>query len=73
MDRKSIACVAHDNKKDDLLRGATHNRPLLAQHTLFATGMNVGSADFINNNPLIHSSYKQIAPDYAAHNNQLNK
>ena len=38
MDRKRIALVAHDNKKDDLLRWAEHNRKLLAQHDLVATG-----------------------------------
>ena len=33
-----IALVAHDNMKDDLLAWARHNREILAQHTLFATG-----------------------------------
>lgn len=36
--RKKIALVAHDNKKDDMVAWATHNRDLLAQHTLYATG-----------------------------------
>jgi methylglyoxal synthase len=30
--------VAHDNKKRDLLDWARFNRPILAEHTLFATG-----------------------------------
>jgi len=36
--RKTIALVAHDNKKDDLLDWARYNRPVLAQHRLLATG-----------------------------------
>lgn len=36
--RKRIALVAHDNKKDDMVAWVTHNRELLSQHTLFATG-----------------------------------
>lgn len=35
---KKIALVAHDNKKDDLLRWADFNRELLERHELFATG-----------------------------------
>ena len=35
---KRIALVAHDHKKDDLLRWALMNKSALAQHTLFATG-----------------------------------
>lgn len=34
----SIAMVAHDNKKVDLLRWAEFNRGTLAQHRLYATG-----------------------------------
>ncbi|MDX1614334.1 MAG: methylglyoxal synthase [Candidatus Promineifilaceae bacterium] len=36
--RKNIALVAHDNKKDDLVRWARFNRDILSQHDLFATG-----------------------------------
>jgi methylglyoxal synthase len=36
--QKRIALVAHDNKKRDLLEWARFNRPLLAQHDLYATG-----------------------------------
>ena|SRR5579875_3183508 len=35
---KRIALVAHDNKKKDLIEWAEHNRELLAQHQLLATG-----------------------------------
>jgi methylglyoxal synthase len=35
---RRIALVAHDNKKRDLLDWARFNRPILAEHTLFATG-----------------------------------
>lgn len=35
---KTIALVAHDNKKDDLLAWARYNRPMLAKHRLLATG-----------------------------------
>jgi methylglyoxal synthase len=34
---KTIALVAHDNKKQDLLAWATFNRGLLARHALCAT------------------------------------
>jgi methylglyoxal synthase len=36
--RKRIALVAHDNKKQDLLEWACYNRKLLVQHDLYATG-----------------------------------
>lgn len=35
---RSIALVAHDNKKDDLLEWAKFNKKLLSQHNLVATG-----------------------------------
>lgn len=35
---KRIALVAHDYCKDDLLEWAEHNRAILMQHSLFATG-----------------------------------
>lgn len=35
---KTIALVAHDNKKRDLLEWAKFNRELLANHTIYATG-----------------------------------
>ena len=37
-DRKAIAIVAHDNKKQDLLAWAKFNREALAGHHLIATG-----------------------------------
>lgn len=37
-ERKRIALVAHDNKKQDLLEWAAWNRSLLAEHDLYATG-----------------------------------
>lgn len=35
---KTIALVAHDHKKDDLMRWASANRTALSQHHLVATG-----------------------------------
>jgi methylglyoxal synthase len=35
---KSIALVAHDNKKRDLLEWAAYNQGSLAEHRVFATG-----------------------------------
>jgi methylglyoxal synthase len=35
---KSIALVAHDNKKQDLVEWAKFNRDLLAHHEVYATG-----------------------------------
>lgn len=37
-DEKTIAIVAHDNKKQDLLAWAKFNREALAGHHLIATG-----------------------------------
>lgn len=34
----NIALIAHDRKKDDLIQFATAYKPILAKHTLFATG-----------------------------------
>jgi methylglyoxal synthase len=36
--RKRIALVAHDNKKQDLLEWARFNRDRLAEHVIYATG-----------------------------------
>ena len=36
--RKSIALVAHDNRKEELLEWAEHNLALLGNHALYATG-----------------------------------
>jgi methylglyoxal synthase len=36
--RKTIALVAHDHKKADLMEWAVHNKQVLSQHDLFATG-----------------------------------
>jgi len=36
--QKSIALIAHDSMKDDLLEWAADNREALAQSTLYATG-----------------------------------
>jgi methylglyoxal synthase len=36
--RKTIALVAHDHKKADLMEWAIHNKVSLAKHELFATG-----------------------------------
>ena len=37
-EKKTVAIVAHDNKKQDLLAWAKFNREALAGHTLIATG-----------------------------------
>jgi methylglyoxal synthase len=36
--KRSIALVAHDNKKDDLVEWADFNKETLALHNLYATG-----------------------------------
>lgn len=36
--QKSIALIAHDNKKEELLEWAKFNRGTLARHKLYATG-----------------------------------
>ncbi|MBS3945739.1 MAG: methylglyoxal synthase [Melioribacter sp.] len=38
LSRKTIALVAHDNKKKDLIEWAKYNRDSLANHTILATG-----------------------------------
>jgi methylglyoxal synthase len=37
-ERKKVALVAHDNKKQDLFEWAKFNRDLLVEHELYATG-----------------------------------
>jgi methylglyoxal synthase len=37
-ERKHIALVAHDNKKDEMVAWAKHNQQMLNKHTLYATG-----------------------------------
>jgi methylglyoxal synthase len=37
-ERKTIALVAHDNKKKELFELAESNCKLLAEHSLYATG-----------------------------------
>ena len=37
-EKKTIALVAHDNKKKDLLEWAKYNKCLLERHELYATG-----------------------------------
>lgn len=36
--RKTLALIAHDNKKKDLIEWATHNKTALSKHRLVATG-----------------------------------
>ena len=36
--RKRLALIAHDRRKPDLLDWAAYNRPVLAEHELYATG-----------------------------------
>ena len=36
--RKTIALIAHDNKKKDLIEWAVHNKASLSKHSLVATG-----------------------------------
>ncbi len=37
-EKKAIALIAHDNKKNDLLEWARYNKGSLAKHELYATG-----------------------------------
>lgn len=37
-ERKRLALVAHDNKKDDMVAWAAANREVLSRHVLYATG-----------------------------------
>lgn len=36
--KKRIALIAHDNKKQDLINWVMHNKTILAEHELIATG-----------------------------------
>lgn len=38
INQMSIALIAHDNKKNDLLEWARYNKEVLARHKLYATG-----------------------------------
>ena len=37
-EKKKIALIAHDNKKQDLVESVRFNKALLANHELYATG-----------------------------------
>ena len=41
-ERKNIALIAHDNRKEDLLDWSRFNRAVLSEHELFATGTTGG-------------------------------
>jgi methylglyoxal synthase len=36
--KKNVVLIAHDSRKADLLEWVRYNRPVLAEHALFATG-----------------------------------
>ncbi len=40
--QKSIALIAHDSRKEDLLEWVTYNAPVLREHHLYATGTTGG-------------------------------
>lgn len=51
--RKSIALVAHDNMKDELIDWALYNKQDLSKHYLFATGTTGTMLETVLNQPII--------------------
>jgi methylglyoxal synthase len=51
--RKSIALVAHDNMKDELIDWALYNKQDLSKHHLFATGTTGTMLETVLNQPII--------------------
>jgi methylglyoxal synthase len=51
--RKSIALVAHDNMKDELIEWALTNKAELSRHHLFATGTTGTLIESVLNQPII--------------------
>jgi methylglyoxal synthase len=51
--RKSIALVAHDNMKDDLIEWALNNKSELSRHHLFATGTTGTLLETVLDQPII--------------------
>jgi methylglyoxal synthase len=51
--RKSIALVAHDNMKDDLIEWVLNNKSELSRHHLFATGTTGTLLETVLDQPII--------------------
>src|SRR5262245_21669762 len=51
--RKSIALVAHDNMKDELIEWALNNKSELSRHSLFATGTTGTLLETVLDQPII--------------------
>jgi methylglyoxal synthase len=51
--RKSIALVAHDNMKDELIEWALNNKTDLSRHHLFATGTTGSLLETVLDQPII--------------------
>jgi methylglyoxal synthase len=61
--KKSIALVAHDNKKKDLLEWARFNRDTLSRHHLFGTGTTGGLLEKELNLPITQFKSGPIGGD----------
>jgi methylglyoxal synthase len=74
---QTIALVAHDNKKPDLIEWAEYNRKILADHVLCATvawnipvACNRTTADFLICSPLFSGTYSRTVPGFEAHSSR---
>ena len=66
--RKRIALVAHDNKKQDLLEWAKWNKTLLIEHDWnIPAACNRASVDFMISWTLMIGDYERLVTDYRAH------
>ena len=47
-DKKRIALIAHDNKKEDMLEWAKYNVDTLKRHVLYASGTTGGTVAYFS-------------------------
>jgi methylglyoxal synthase len=67
--RKSIALIAHDSMKDDLLEWTSENKKALTQSTLYATGTTgrILSRELGIDVHIMGRPYQRFVPDYSDH------
>jgi hypothetical protein len=66
-EKKRIALIAHDNKKEDLLDWAKFNRDTLAQYIVLGTG----TTGFMFSSQLMNQEYRRLLPDYEAYKERM--
>lgn len=77
--QKSIALIAHDNKKEELLgplEPLPHDPDVKALLRIavvwnIPVACNRASADFVISSPLMHGEYRRLVPEYSSYRERL--